>query len=279
MAAGTQTNNYTLGRGEIYFGRFQDDDETQPLGLRYIGNTPEFSLTISQETLDHFSSDRGIREKDESIALQVNRTGQMTTDNVVPANVALFFFGTDSTVTEAGATITGESVGGADGVTQGLYYQLGISANRPTGARGLVGDDDSNSFGVFSVNEDDSNSVGGSDFVKGTDYEVDTEQGLLYIVPGGGIADGTKLLVNYQIKASSFSRVISGSQPVAGHLKFKAANPTGDNIDYYLPFVKISPNGDYALKSDEWQTIPFNIEVLKRTDREAIYADGEPAFS
>lgn len=278
MANG-ETNNYTLGRGEIYFGRFKDDDETLPLGLRYIGNTPEFSLTISQETLDHFSSDRGIREKDESIALQVNRTGQMTTDNVIPANVALFFFGDDSTVTEAGEVVSGESVGGDDGVEQGFYYQLGISASRPSGARGLVGStDDSNSAGAFIVvNTDDSNS--GTPFTATTDYVLDTAQGLLYIVPGGGIANGTKLSVDYTIKASTFSRVISGSQPVAGHMKFKAANPTGDNIDYYLPFVKISPNGDYALKSDEWQTIPFNIEVLKRTDREAIYADGAPAFT
>lgn len=279
MAQG-ETNNYTLGRGEIYFGRFQDDDETQPLGLRYIGNTPEFSLTISQETLDHFSSDRGIREKDESIALQVNRTGQMTTDNINPANVALFFFGSDSTVVEAGAVVTGEEVGGADGVTQGLYYQLGISDARPSGARGLVGEsaDDSNSAGATVVAENDSNSSA-SPFAAGTDYVLDAAQGLLYIVPGGGIANGTVLSVSYAIKASSFTRVISGSQPVAGHMKFKAANPTGDNIDYYLPYVKVSPNGDYALKSDEWQTIPFNLEVLKRTDREAIYADGEPAFT
>lgn len=270
------SNNYTLGRGEVFFARFIGSTQN-PAGERYIGNTPELSLTIEQEVLDHFSSDHGIREKDESIALQVNRTGTMSTDNINTDNVALFFFGEASTVTEAGATITEESV---PNVEQGLHYQLGISSTRPAGAKGIRGHltEDSNSDGVDPVVTDasDSNST---QFVEGTDYTIDYELGRLHVVEGGGIADGTNLLVTYTVRASTYSRVISGSQPVEGAMRFIAFNPTGDDIDYYFPWVKISPNGDYALKSDEWQTIPFNIEVLKRSDREAIYADGRPAFS
>lgn len=270
----TIQNNYTLGRGEVFFARFIDDDKT-PGGERYVGNTPELSLTIEQEVLDHFSSDHGIREKDESIALQVNRTGTMSTDNVNTENVALFFFGSAATVVEAGGVITDELV---PDVQQGLHYQLGVSANRPAGAKGLAGQtDDSNSEGVDPiVVAATSNSA---DYVEGTDYTVDYELGRLFIIEGGGIVNGTDLHVTYVIKASTYSRVISGSQPVEGAMRFIAFNPTGDDIDYYFPWVKVSPNGDYALKSDEWQTIPYNIEVLKRSDREAIYADGRPAFA
>lgn len=268
-------NNYTLGRGEVFFARFIDNNKT-PGGERYIGNTPELSLTIEQEVLDHFSSDHGIREKDESIALQVNRTGTMSTDNVNTENVALFFFGSASLVTEVGATITEEVL---PAVEQGLHYQLGISSTRPAGAKGIVGQtDDSNSEGADPVVTDaaDSNSTA---FVEGTDYTIDYELGRVFVVEGGGIVDGTNLHVTYTIKASTYTRVISGSQPVEGAMRFIAFNPTGDDIDYYFPWVKVSPNGDFALKSDEWLTIPYNIEVLKRSDREAIYADGRPAFS
>lgn len=278
MAAeqGIVTNNYTLGRGEVHFARFQGTTQN-PKGFRYIGNTPEFSLTIEQEVLDHFNSDHGIREKDESIALQVNRSGTFTTDNIDIANVAMFFFGEEETVTEVGGAISGEEV---SDVEQGLYYQLGISASRPAGAKGLVGaEDDSNSSGAFTVTENDSNSAGGTPFVYGTDYTVDAETGRLYIVVGGGIADGTDLLVSYTIKASTFSRVISGSEPVEGAMQFIAFNPVGDDIDYYFPWIKVSPNGDYALKSDEWNVIPFNVEILKRTSFAAIYAHGRPAYS
>lgn len=65
MALNTNaTPNYTLGRGKVYFARFTSGQVPGP--FRYIGNTPEFNLTIELETLDHFSSDEGIREKDDS---------------------------------------------------------------------------------------------------------------------------------------------------------------------------------------------------------------------
>lgn len=271
----TDPQSYALGRGEIHFARFFTGTYN-PKGERYIGNSPEFNLTIEQEVLDHFSSDHGIREKDESIALQVNRTGSFTTDNVVPDNVALFFFGEKTTVTEAGATITEEVL---TEVEVGLTYQLGISTTRPAGAKGILGDtDDSNSGGVNPVVTiaADSNSVA---LVEDTDYTIDYELGRLYVMSGAGISDGDTLHVTYTIKPSTYSRVISGSQPVEGAMRYIAFNPVGDDIDYYFPWVKISPNGDYALKSDEWQAIPFSVEVLKRSDREAIYADGRPAFS
>jgi len=276
-AQGIVTNNYTLGRGEVHFARFVTGTQT-PKGFRYIGNTPEFSLTIEQEVLDHFDSDHGIREKDESIALQVNRSGTFTTDNIDIANVAMFFFGEEETVTEAGAVITAEEV---NDVEQGLYYQLGISAARPAGAKGLIAydADDSNSAGVFTVVENDSNSAGNTAYVYGTDYTIDAETGRLYIVVGGGIAEGTDLQVSYTIRASSYTRVLSGSEPVEGAMQFIAFNPVGDDIDYFFPWIKVSPNGDYALKSDEWNVIPFQVEILKRTSFSAIYASGRPVYS
>lgn len=271
-------NNYALGRGEIHFARYFTGTNN-PKGERYIGNSPEFSLTIEQEVLDHFSSDHGIREKDESIALQVNRTGSFTTDNIVPDNVALFFFGEKTTVVEAGGVITAELL---VEVEQGLTYQLGLSDSRPAGAKGILGDadEDSNSGSVDPVVYDanDSNSVT-QPFTLGTDYTIDHQLGRLYVVPGGNITEGMTLAVTYTIKASTYSRVISGSQPVEGAMRYIAFNPTGDDIDYYFPYVKVSPNGDYALKSDEWQAIPFNVEILKLGTREAIYADGRPAFA
>lgn len=265
MALGTHAQNYTLGRGELYFGRFKPGTQ-EPDGEFYIGNTPEFSLTIDKEDLEHFSSDRGIREKDDSVPLQVNRSGALTTDNVVPKNIALFFFGSESTVVDAGGSIS-ETI--AD-VRKGYYYQLGVSTTRPTGIRNLVNPDDSNSgAGAFAA----------TGYTVGTDVIVDYDLGRIYIPPTSTIPDGTDLAVTYTSLGQTFSRVISGSTPVEGCLRFIAVNPKGEQVDYFMPWVQISPNGDYALKADEWQTIPFTIEILKRTTREAIYADGRKVFS
>jgi hypothetical protein len=262
-------NNYTLGRGKLYFARFRPGTRI-PLGERYIGNTPEFSLTIENEELEHFSSDGGIREKDDSIALEVTRSGSLTTDNIDPENVALFFFGEKATLVEAGATITGEAV---EEVQQGFYYQLGQTVSRPSGARGIAADATATPISVVDA------ATAATVFDEGDDYTVDLATGRLYIVPGGAIANDTDLVVGYTIRPSTRQRVISGSTPVEGALRYIADNPKGDNLDYYFPYVQIAPNGDYALKAEEWQAIPFSIEVLKLADREAIYLDGRPAFA
>ncbi len=67
----------------------------------------------------------------------------------------------------------------------------------------------------------------------------------------------------YDTTVASYDRVISGGTAIEGTLRFIADNPTGDNIDYFFPWVKITPNGDMALKGDTWQVLPFNVEVLK----------------
>ena len=257
-------NNYTLGRGRIFFARFEEGT-TKPKGERYIGNTPEFNLTIEEEELEHFNSDAGVNEKDDSISLSTSRSGSLTTDNIDPKNVALFFFGSEAAFTVAGGAVTGEEVNGAE---QGLEYQLGTSVSDPSGARALQ----SSTVAV-------TDSTGSTTFVEGDDYTVDYDLGRLAIVEGGGIADGTDLLVDYTTQTSSREQIISGATPVEGAMRYIANNPKGDNIDYYFPYVKVSPNGDYALKGDEWQTIPFTLEILKLSDREAIYADGRPVVT
>lgn len=259
-------NNYTLGRGEIYFAR--RDPNGRLGGERYLGNTPEFNTNFESETLDHFSSDRGIREKDASVILQINRTGSLITDNISPANVALFFFGSEAALTIAQATVADEQVGITDiGVEKGMFYQLGATPNNPSGARGLIYPGSAGT--AFALKK------GASTLVAGTDYVVNAELGRVEILEGSStVQDGDVLTATYTVAASTRSRIISGSSPVEGALRFIAQNPTGKNIDYYMPSVKLSPNGDYALKSDEWQQIPFNVEILKPEGSEAVYADG-----
>lgn len=258
--------NYTLGRGRIFFARFVDAAAQIPEGFRYIGNTPEFSLTIDSETLDHFSSDEGIREKDDSVPLSVSRTGSFTTDNIDPDNLALFFFGEKLTLTQAAVTNGTETW--VD-VLRGRHYQIGRSPTNHVGVRGIT----PASFAMAL-------SGGGEAPVPGVDYVLDPATGMVEILAGSTkITDGADLTITYSSAASTRDRVISGAEPVEGAMRYIAKNPKGRDIDYIFPYVKITPNGDYALKGDEWQSIPFNIEALKPNQGEAIYADGRPKFA
>ncbi len=259
------TKNYTLGRGKVSFSRFKTGTQV-PAGFYYIGNTTEFNLTIESETLDHFSSDEGIREKDDSVPLEVTRTGSLITDNIDPKNVALFFFGTDSTVTQAVVASSTETL---TDILKGHSYKLGVTPSNPTGY-----------FGLNPTGFEASIAAGGTDLVLNTDYTVNFDTGVITFLDTSTLAvDGVDVEVTFAVRASTRDRIISGSNPVEGAMMYIAFNPKGRNFDYYLPYVKITPNGDYALKGDEWQQIPFNIEALKPTAGEAIYMDGRPVYA
>lgn len=264
---GTHTNNYVLGRGELYFAQFAPGTAT-PGGERYIGNTPEFNMTLEEEELEHFNSDAGVREQDDSISLETTRSGSFVTDNIDPKNLALYFFGSHNIKVVTGATVNAEA---HLNVEQGLYYQLGTGANNPAGVRGLALWSTGPNVNVLV--QDDADVV---TYIEGTDYEVDMTLARIYIIPGGNITDGDEIHVSYKTATKNRAQVISGSSAIQGALRFVAVNPKGDNVDFYMPKVSVSPNGDYNLKGEEWQQIPFSVKILKKAGQEAIYADGRP---
>lgn len=259
------TNKLVLGRGKVLFDRQRDDGTYE--GYRYIGNTPGFTLSIASESLTHVSSDEGINEVDATITTSVTRTGKITTDNIDRENLALALMGESEVLAVVGATIADETF---TNVAQGRHYQLGVSDTQPGGARGLV----EHSSGVNVVVTDDAGTP--ATFVEGTDYEIDMELGLLYIIPGGGIESGTNIEVDYKTGATSRERVISGNQKINGRLKFVAFNPEGENRDLYLPKVQIAPTGDIDFKKADWTTLEYDLSILKPSGQEAIYLDGRP---
>lgn len=261
-------NNYTLGRGEVYFAR--KDPVTGAMGgERYLGNTPSANLTAEEEKLEHFSSDRGIRVKDKVVTLQVNYTGTLEVDNIDYENVALFFLGETENLTIAQTTVASEQVGVTGvGVEKGMFYQLGMTAGNPAGAKGIIFPGAAGT--AFALTN------GGTALTSGVDFVVNAELGRIEILEDSeNVEEGDILTATYTIAGSTRRRVISGSTAVSGSLRYVAYNPEGEQIDYFMPSVTLSPNGDFALKSDEWQVIPFNIDVTKRdADTAAIYGEG-----
>jgi len=252
-------NNYTLGKGRLFFDPFTPGTKTRS-GELYFGNTPEFTLTVESETLDHFDAVNGIRVKDAAVPIEINRTGSFTTDNISPENLSFFFLGTAGTFTEAGATGRVSNLGI---VTVGRFYQIGQTAANPGGDRNVTNVVVTDSAGTPAT------------LVLGTNYRLDAETGRIEMIT----APATAVVVTYDVAASSRAQVVtSATASLYGAMRFIATNPEGLKRDYYMPNVLITPNGDFALKGDEWQVIGFNVEVLKLNDQTAsIYIDGRPA--
>lgn len=253
---------YTIGRYKAYFDRFLPETKTKT-GERYLGNTPEISSSTESELLEHFDADGGIRVKDDQVILEINRTLTFTCDNIDDDNLALFFLAEKGTLTQTAAAAQETHYSRA---VAGTFYQIGATAANPSGARGVS----------LVVVKDDLEAV---TYVLNTDYTVDTALGRVYLLPGftGLAAGGLSISATYA--ANSRPQIIpANSVTIDGALRLIANNPKGNQRDYFHPYVQLTPNGDYSLKGDEWQTLPFTCEVLKLNDLTApLYIDGRPA--
>lgn len=263
MAFAHAADDITLGRGELYFYPFLTGTTTPSKDGRYLGNTPGFSLAASAEKIEHFSSDRGLKVKDRSVTLSVDYTGTMEVDNINVANLAAFFMGDKSTVTQGSLSAQTETFA-ANTLTAGAYIQLGVTDANPQGHRNVT------------VSGVTLNAVA---ITLGTDYEVDAAAGMVHLLGGVTQAElGQALVVTYDVAATTRDRVVSAGTEVKGALKLLSFNPEGTKRDYLLPSVTMSPNGDFALKGDDWQVMSFNLEVLaKNATTSAVYIDGRPA--
>jgi hypothetical protein len=248
--------NYTIGRGQLFFDKFDEDGNTT--GQRYIGNTPEINLTSESESLEHYDSDSGIKTKDKSVLLSLNRTGSFITDHISPENLALFFLGSAEVVSVAGAVDVDYEI--ADIIT-GMRYQIGQSSVLPAGVRNVS---------AVTV------AKGVTPLVLGTDFTLDADTGGIFFIDGTLLSDGDDVTVTYTLVASENNRVITGaSAEIRGALFYKSNNPEGKKMDYYWPSVTLKPDGDFALKGDEWQQMGFTFEILKKDDAtEAQYING-----
>jgi len=119
MAYAPSVENYTLGKGRLFFNKH---DSTGALtGEKSLGNAPALTFSMAVEKLDHYSSQSGLRAKDKSVVVEVTPTLNFTLDEVNVNNLEMLFYGSSV----AASQILGESLDTAitTSSTQGLYYE------------------------------------------------------------------------------------------------------------------------------------------------------------
>lgn len=254
--------NYTIGRGKLLFGKFDKNGEFTEKAERYLGNTPSFSLSTDTETKDHFNADSGMKEKDLSIILSVARKATFECDDITMANLAMTYFAETTKITQAG----GEATETIEKAIVGGTYKLGVTRENPVGIRAL-----DQSAGKAVVVKSGTNEL-----IVNRDYYVDYDTGSVTIAHDGTVKDDDPLSITYSTAPVNYERIATSDKPVEGQLRFNATNPVGIQCVYFFPRVIIRPNGDVALKGDEWQTLPFTVEIMKKGNLSAIYLDGKP---
>ena len=254
------SKNIVLGAGYIFFD--EEDGSGNLQGEVYMAETNGFSLNISTEKTEIESSDTPVAEVLLSLVKKITRGGSLETQNMDDDTFARFVQGDKSTVTQSGGSVTDE----AHTVKQGRYYQLGASTSNPTGVRNV------SSVVVTGTG-------GTPTYVATTDYIVNADEGRVYIVPGGGIADDTALEIDYTEGTDSRVRVASsGAGAKRGALRVVGDNTAGENRIVYIPKVELAANGDLAFKDrDNAMVATFDLNILTRDGYEQVYVDGVAA--
>lgn len=265
MPVSSYANNYKVGSGLVYFDQFAPDT-LNTTGEQFFGDCNALSVTIKATQLDHYQSTGGIKTLDESATIQADASGSLTTEDISINKLALFFFGTATSIVDAGTTVTSEAVGP---VIPGAYYQLGVSPTNP------VGNQDLDVTTPPTVKD----SGGVTTYAAGADYNIDPLWGRLEIVVGGAITSGSTVKVSYKTKAQTKTRVISGKTPIEGALRYTSVNRAGSDNVWYLPRVRITPNGSYELIGDKFATLQFDLKVLQKPGLAFLYADGQAVSS
>lgn len=242
----TFTNNLTLGRGRLFFARFPTGTLANPVS-KYFGNTPAVSVSVAEETLEHFDSDQGLKIKDRVVTLTQEISGSFQTDNIDGKNLALFFAAQEGVTSQSSAANVAETI---SSIEMDAYINLGVTPSRPAGHRNITT--------IDSV-------VNGSDtLVAGTDYEVDLVNGRIFILGTSTVvAAGDSIAVTYDVPAATIQNITDLNESIYGRLEYYSDNPVGSNYKYIWPYVKLTADGELALKGDEWQVMNFNFEVLQ----------------
>lgn len=58
--------------------------------------------------------------------------------------------------------------------------------------------------------------------------------------------------------------VIARAKSLYGALLYQPDNPIGDNTNWWFPYTNLQPNGNFAMIGETWQTMQFNVQILKR---------------
>lgn len=260
------TNNVLVGAGEFYLDLLDDAGNTT--GERYLGNSVGGTLAVTTERITVQSGDGPVARNLVDAVRSITRTLTLTLNDISHDNLALFV-GAQAVadVADAAVAVTDEALT----VKPGRFYQLGVTAEKPSGL-GAV----SATPGHTVVTSAEGNTT----FAAGADYRVDASRGRIYIVPGGRIADGTEIQVDYTPVEATRRQVKTGDlRDVRAAVRYLETPTAGKGRNYYAALCSVAASGEVSLKSrDTEQQIGLTVSILEpQGGAAALVIDGEAA--
>lgn len=236
MPESVNGNNILLGRGRIYFDRF--DAAGARTGELFLGNCPTFEITPSPEEIKKFSSADKAADLIASDVLRTALALRIVGDEFSKENLAMALFGDTATLSQTGATINNEAI---SNVLQGRYYPLSkrqVSSVTVTGSGGTP------------------------TYVANTDYKVDAVPGRIYIVEGGGIANAANIEVDFTYATIALPTVRGMNQTsVKGYLRFVGDPARGPKYECEIWRASVRADGAIGFIADEYSSFTLTGDI------------------
>lgn len=266
-AFGVRDQNVIVGRGELFVARVLADGSYD--GEDYVGDSPSVSLSIQDDVERIQSSDPVVPVTLATVVRSSTRTFAWSTQDANDRILSDFVGGlppvdvaakADAAVTDEEITITSLE----------RWYQLGVSAARPEGARRIK---DvvirAKKAGAVADAYDAASSGDMGNFF------VDADWGRIYIpdnqtdaagASADKIAPGSKIYVTYKdaSPARTVTRTGGAAKQAYGALRFLGESPSGKARNIYARSCIIAASGEATIKQDQGRaTLNFSCEVQK----------------
>lgn len=233
-------DNVKLGKGSLLLDF--NDDSGVPEGLEFLGNATGVSLTWNITQVELFSSTERSAGLVDRARTRAGLTASAALSEYTARNLRSFLLAGESSNNQS---LAASQVKNLTGVKVGKYYEIG--ARRITNVSVELG------------------SIG--ELVLDTDYELNTEFGILRALSGGSIQDDDDLVVNFDKPALTITKLQLGtkSQQIARLLYLADdANSAGaaskDRLELWK--VDVAPDGELQLISDDYGNFTLSMAVL-----------------
>ena len=288
MTASPQTRNYLYGKGELFFRAVGSE------GYDHLGNAPAFTISLTEEKLEHFSSMSGTKTKDLQLVTQKGaavafkgaavakqmQAAATVSGQSVSANKGLYTFVGKEKLgftrlehgTVAGGTFApGSSVVGSTSsatatvayVTDGVLECVNVRGTFVPGEEIAASAIKATLQGIARVADvvlTDKASAPTVRYRQGVDYDLNARTGLLRVRESCS-ADTVFLTADCESSDEQLVDALTASD-VTGELLFVGQPDQGPGLVVQCWKVTLSLSGEVGLISEELASIPMTGEVL-----------------
>lgn len=219
------------------------DTDGNPTGFVWMGNVPEFQLSLEIEKIEHIESFTGQRATDATLVKSKKGSISLSVEELTEDNIKLALYGVSSAV--AGGSVTDEELpsGLVAGSVAGLSHP-GVSA--------LVIEDSAGTPATLTA---------------GTHYTLDADYGSVTFLNVTGFTQ--PFLASYTYAGGTAIALFGGLMPERW-IRFKGIN-TVDNSKVMIDLYKVSfePTSGFSLISDDFNKLPLKGNLLADSTKQA----------